>query len=160
MSAGQVRVMLAADGSPVNVTRVVGDQVMAVIWQRPVSASDGPFTYVVEVAPQDGPRLVDVHEHLRSRARKPGPKLALPGSEMERPLPTSGVTIDPNWRQRVGEQIVGVETVRSLGLSAGHDPRYQVGPDEQVPAVFSGRKYGEYTDPASTWAMAAMRGAA
>lgn len=53
MEAGQVRVMLAADGSPINVTRVVGDQVAAVIWQRPVSASDGPFTYVVEVAPQE-----------------------------------------------------------------------------------------------------------
>jgi len=108
-----------------------------------------------------GPRLVDVHEHLPSRARRPGARpLPLPGSEMERPLPTAGVTIDPHWHLRTGEQIVGVKTVRSLGLSSGHDPRYQVGPDERVPAVFSGRNYGEYTDPASTWAMAAMRGAA
>ena len=110
---------------------------------------------------RQGPKLVDVHEHLPSRARKPGAKCPpLQGSEMERPLPTAGVTIDPHWHLRTGEQIVGVETVRSLGLSAGHDPRYQCGPDEQVPAIFSGRKYGEYTEPASTWAKAAMRGAA
>lgn len=110
---------------------------------------------------RQGPKLVDVHEHLPSRARKPGAKCPpLQGSEMERPLPTAGVTIDPHWHLRTGEQIVGVETVRSLGLSDGHDPRYQCGPDEQVPAIFSGRKYGEYTEPASTWAKAAMRGAA
>lgn len=108
-----------------------------------------------------GPRLVDVHVHLPSRARKPGARpLPLPGSEMERPLPTAGVTIDPNWGQRTGEQIVGVETVRSYGLSAGHDPRFQVGPDEEVPALFSALRPGQYPEPASTWAKAAMRGAA
>lgn len=108
-----------------------------------------------------GPRLVDVHQHLRSRARKPGPKcLPMLGSEMERPLPAAGVAIDPNWMQRTGDQVVTVETVKSRGVSSGHDPRFQVGPDDMVPAVFSGRPYGEYPEPASTWAKAAMRGAA
>lgn len=39
-----------------------------------------------------------------------------------------------------------------------HDPRYQVGPTEVPPAVFSGQKYGQYLDPASTWAAAASHG--
>lgn len=108
-----------------------------------------------------GPRLVDVHQHLPSRARRPGPKcLPLLGSEMERPLPAAGVAIDPNWMQRTGDQVVTVETVTSRGMSSGHDPRFQCGPDDEVPALFSGRPYGEYTEPASTWAKAAMRGAA
>jgi hypothetical protein len=108
-----------------------------------------------------GPRLVDVHQHLPSRARKPGAKpLPLPGSEMERALPVAGVAIDPNWMQRTGEAVCSVETVRSKGISAGHDPRYQVGPDDAFPAVFSGRRYGEYSEAASPWAKAAARGAA
>ena len=132
-------------------------------WLLEMQRGESMYTVVPSKPPMPakGPRLVDVHQHLPSRARKPGARpLPLPGSEMERPLPTAGVTIDPHWHLRTGEQIVGVETVRSLGLSAGHDPRYQCGPDEQVPAIFSGRKYGEYTEPASTWAKAAMRGAA
>lgn len=42
--------------------------------------------------------------------------------------------------------------------SATHDPRYQVGPTEVPPAVFSGQKYGQYLDPASAWAAAASHG--
>jgi hypothetical protein len=34
-----------------------------------------------------------------------------------------------------------------------------VGDDEEVPAVFSGRRYLEYCDPPSSWAQAAARGA-
>ncbi len=131
-------------------------------WLLEMQRGESMYTVVPSKPPMPakGPRLVDVHQHLPSRARKPGARpLPLPGSEMERPLPVAGVAIDPDWRKRTGEPIVSVETVRSKGISAGHDPRYQVGDDEEVPAVFSGRRYLEYCDPPSSWAQAAARGA-
>lgn len=138
-------------------------------WLMEMKRGESIFTVVpkgqrrgeVKAAKPKGPRLVDVHEHIPSRARKPGARpLPLPGSEMARPLPTPGVAIDPKWHQRVGEPIVSIETVRSKGKSAGHDPRFQVGEGDVVPAVFSGRNYGEYIEPPSAWAAAAARGAA
>lgn len=55
MNRGRVRVMVAAGGSVVNVTRVVGEHVVSVIWQRPSSLSEAPFTHVFE-APVPEPR--------------------------------------------------------------------------------------------------------
>lgn len=47
--------------------------------------------------------------------------------------------------------------IKSVCRSATHDSRYQVGPDETPPALFTAKKYGEYLEPASSWASAAAR---
>jgi len=44
----RVRVLLASDGSVVNVCRVAGERVVCVIWQRPVSVAEGPFVSIFE----------------------------------------------------------------------------------------------------------------
>lgn len=105
------------------------------------------------------PKLVDVHQHIKSRARKPGLKpLALMGSETNRKAQPAPVNIDGEQFKRVGDLVVNDETIFSFGRSYSHDPRVQCGPEEHIPALFSAQRYGEYIEPASTWAAAAARG--
>jgi hypothetical protein len=107
-----------------------------------------------------GPRLVDVHQHLPSRARKPGAKCPpLQGSEMERPLPTEGVRIDPKWTAHKGEVLNPNNVQPTRCASPGFGPNGELINLKNPPPVFSGPGIGHYTDPASTWAKAAARGA-
>ena len=93
------------------------------------------------------PVLVDVKTHLRSRANRPGAN------------PVTGVYIDPDWRNLKGQTIVPEGVIRTVCPGSTHDPRVQVGPDDVVPALFSALKPGQYLEPASTWAAAAVGGA-
>lgn len=105
----------------------------------------------------ESPRLVDVHQHLVSRARKPGGRILLPGSEANRPF-TPGVTINRSDLQRTGELIITAATKHTVCPSPGCDPRYQVAPGTAVPPLFSSMPPGVYAAPASTWAEAALGG--
>lgn len=107
----------------------------------------------------ESPYLVDVHQHLVSRARKPGAGILLAGSEGNRPV-IPGVTISRSDMQRTGELIITAATKHTVCPSPGCDPRYQVKPGERVAPEFSALPIGHYSAPASTWAEAALGGSA
>lgn len=104
------------------------------------------------------PKLVDVHLHIKSRARKPGLKpLALMGSETNRKAQPAPVTVDGEQFKRVGELVFTDATVVTICPSSTHDPRYQLGPDASIEKLFSAAGPGHYLAEPSTWAAAAMR---
>lgn len=112
---------------------------------------------VARKAQAESPRLVDIHQHLVSRARKPGARILLPGSEGNRPA-TPGATINRSDLQRTGDLIVTASTKITRCPSLACDPRYQVAPGTAVPPLFSSMPPGMYATPASGWAAAALGG--
>lgn len=105
------------------------------------------------------PKLVDVHQHIKSRARKPGLKpLALMGSETNRKAQPAPVSIDDEQFKRVGDLVFTDATIVTICPSSTHDPRYQLGPDASIEKLFSASPYGQYIAEPSTWAAAAISG--
>ena len=105
------------------------------------------------------PKLVDVHEHIKSRARKPGLKpLPMLGSQTNRRAQPAPVNIDGEQFKRVGELVFTEHTKVTICPSSTHDPRYQLGPDASIEKVFSAAGPGHYLAEPSTWAKAAISG--
>lgn len=104
------------------------------------------------------PKLVDVHQHIKSRARKPGLKpLALMGSETNRKAQPAPVSIDGEQFKRVGELVFTEHTKVTICPSSTHDPRYQIARGASIEKLFSAAGPGHYLVEPSTWAKAAMR---
>ena len=81
---------------------------------------------------------MDVHEHIKSRARKPGLKpLPMLGSQTNRRAQPAPVNIDGEQFKRVGELVFTEHTKVTICPSSTHDPRYQLGPDASIEKVFS-----------------------
>lgn len=67
------------------------------------------------------------------------------------------VTIDRAQFKRVGELVINEATVVTPCSSSTHDPRYQLGPADPLPPGLSSLPYGQYSAPASPWAVAAAQ---
>jgi hypothetical protein len=67
------------------------------------------------------------------------------------------VTIDRAQFKRVGELVINEATVVTPCSSSTHDPRYQLDPTEPLPPGLSSLPYGQYSAPASPWAVAAAQ---
>lgn len=110
---------------------------------------------------RESPLLVSVHEHLKSKARRPGlPPLLLNGSmafHRNKGTTAAPVSFDPDQFKLVGDMLMKADTVHTVCKSATHDPRYQLGPDDSIERAFSSAPPGHYIADPSPWAAAAIQ---
>lgn len=138
--------------------RFFADRLQRDAWVMAKQIGQNHQTVMPQAAPKPAaPKLVDVHEHIKSRARKPGLKpLPLAGSETNRKAQPAPVSIDGKQFKRVGGLIMTEKTKVTICPSSTHDPRYQLAPGASIERLFSAAPPGHYLGEPSAWAAAAM----